>query len=211
MDDIEARRNTSVTTTLGCIVGGDEGRQGPIYFCARIFTSWWASEQIIKALQQQLENNKPPISVEIEFKVDVFGKDRSKDQTKTEKVQTTELTELRGIGSKESHAAGPKEAGPEAPEKDINVEAATRTQGKIEDSPREEDSGITAEVLDSSLNIEPAKITAYPEWGQINAIQWITFVLGYIFGLLVVWCTCGPALFVLYTTPPVVSCFTLPL
>jgi hypothetical protein len=60
-------------------------------------------------------------------------------------------------------------------------------------------------ALDLYLRINVARITAYPEWKEIGRHQWIHLILANILGLVVQWGTTGPAIWVMYWSPPVVS------
>jgi hypothetical protein len=210
-DDL-ARKSVRIPTLLGANISGDEGREGPVYFSARLLTSWWASEQIIRgfeAWRERIGTIELPQCEEVVFQMNVFNKDGHNDFSNYN--QTIELVELRAIGEeqKEEDSKGPQATESILTEEDaqsaINLEASTPLRDQKEKEDDDNDTRITPEELDNSLNIRPQGITAYPTWSQIGIEQWRVFALGAVFGLLVLWCTCGPSLYVLYTTPPVVS------
>ena len=64
-------------------------------------------------------------------------------------------------------------------------------------------------ALDRYLGIDVARFAAYPEWEDISRGQWARFIMANLFGLVVQWGTSGPAIYVMYYSPPVVS-FPLP-
>jgi len=66
----------------------------------------------------------------------------------------------------------------------------------------------TPEALDRYVNIVPHEITAYPKWSQIGLDQWIRFGAGNTFGIILLISTCGPAVFVMYMSQPIVSTFS---
>lgn len=60
-------------------------------------------------------------------------------------------------------------------------------------------------ALDQYLDINIANFKVYPEWKDVDRDTWIRFLLANIFGLVVQWGTSGPAIYVMYYSPPVVS------
>ncbi|RDW85315.1 hypothetical protein BP6252_02905 [Coleophoma cylindrospora] len=58
-------------------------------------------------------------------------------------------------------------------------------------------------ALDRYLGIDIDRFTAYPEWKEINLNQWVHFIMANLFGLVVQWGTSGPAIYVMYYSPPV--------
>jgi hypothetical protein len=60
-------------------------------------------------------------------------------------------------------------------------------------------------TLDRYLGIDVSRFTAYPEWEDIDLGQWIRCIMANLFGLVVQWGTAGPAIYVMYYSPPVVS------
>jgi hypothetical protein len=204
-DDVNADNNIRIPTWSWLSVIGDEQKQGPVYFPAKMFTSWWTAEQIIRGfekLHERLQNKEMPKDEAIPFRTEVIGRHESLEgSTNTDDIELSEV--------------GPREVGngEDEIEEPGKIKIAKIVIRRVDDEPRkwdpnqpaEDNFRATPEALDRYLNIVPADITAYPEWKEIDRQQWSRFVSGHTFGLLFVWCTTGPAIYVMYMAEPVVS------
>jgi len=72
-----------------------------------------------------------------------------------------------------------------------------------EETPEKNISG-SSKALDDYLGIKVTDITAYPEWNRITGEQWAHLIVANLFGLIVHWGTSGPAIYIMYYSPPVV-------
>jgi len=62
----------------------------------------------------------------------------------------------------------------------------------------------SSKAFDDYLHIDVTKIRAYPEWKEITGQQWAHLIAANLFGLIVQWGTSGPAIYLMYYSPPVV-------
>lgn len=184
-EDGKAYGSVRIPEMWGFSIEGDGKSEGLNAFSYRFFPSEWSGDHVIRgfeALHGRLKSNEVPDADQDEGTF--FPKD--------------------GI-YKTAHAS-------EGESLDLETGVAlstvgTRQPSKTWDStkPPGINLGGSSKVLDQYLGIDIARFTAYPEWDEISRGQWVRFIMANLFGLVVQWGTSGPAIYVMYYSPPVVS------
>jgi hypothetical protein len=197
-DDTEVYNAIQIPKLWGCTIDAYGEGEGPTNFSGKFFTAWWASQSIIRGLEttghrlkenkvpdlEHLEDNKDPANGNdfgVNFRTDVFGLKKSED----EKSMDVEI---------ETVAETTASIDP--------VVSRTRTWNP-QLAPAENFRG-TSKALDSYTGINVAKLTAYPEWSEIDWQQWTRFAVANLFGLAMQWGTAAPAIWVMYFSRPIV-------
>jgi len=204
-DDERACKDAQIPALWGfSIEGGGEG-EGLINFPSKFFTASWASQWIVKmfeAMGDKLKVNRVPSLSDIP---NTGGADNGKSFSEDFRREGL----FDGV-KKPDDVKIPDEA----KEVDLEKGSTTVSIGPIVSpirtwdlslSPEENMWPASVEVQDGYVSIDVKHLTAYPEWSEIGCAQWILFAAGNLFGLALQWGTCGPAIWVMYFSPPVVS------
>ncbi|KAF8847427.1 hypothetical protein BDZ45DRAFT_754919 [Acephala macrosclerotiorum] len=182
-EDKEAIKKVLIPETLGSSIEGDGETEGVNAFPYRFLPSEHTSNLIIggfESLHDRLEQNRIPDADQDE--TEIFQPGGSDTVTYSSNLGSLELG--NGLPSNTKSAVRP-----------------IRTWNS--ELPPERNFEAKSGALDLYLRIDVARITAYPEWKEIGRHQWVRLILANIFGLVVQWGTTGPAIWVMYWSPPV--------
>ncbi|OCK74128.1 hypothetical protein K432DRAFT_447470 [Lepidopterella palustris CBS 459.81] len=197
-EDSGALDDIRIPKWWGFSIEGDGEREGPVNFAPKFFTSWWTCQSIIQgfeAFHDRLKTNQVPDAD--------YGSDNGDHENKQSEAVDFRIGGL--FVSEDAANSGVLEMKMDSTVKSIvgvvPVNAGARTwDSRI--SPEENLRG-TSKALDRYLRITVAALTAYPEWKDIGWDQWGRFFVGNMLGLLLQWGTCGPAIYVMYFSPPI--------
>jgi hypothetical protein len=184
-EDGKAKDNVRIPEMWGFSIEGDRESEGLNTFPYRFFSSEQTSDQVIRAfesLQDRLKKNQVPDADQDEsavFQTNGFSDTASASDIKS--LDHNDGVELTAVGT------------------------VRRVRTWDSNEPPQRNLGGSAGAMDRYLRIDFNRFTAYPEWNEISHSQWIRFITANLFGLAVQWGTSGPAIYVMYYSPPVVS------
>jgi hypothetical protein len=182
-EDGRAYDNVRIPEMWGFSIEGDGEHEGLITFPYRFFTSEQSSDHIIRSyesLHNRLKNNQVPDAEESEiFQTDGF-------------YNTAHASDAESLDLENGVALTPVGI-----PRHVRIWDWTVPLGRILSG--------SSSALDRYLEIDVTRFTAYPEWKDISRSQWIPFIMANLFGLVIQWGTIGPAIHVMYYSPPVVS------
>jgi hypothetical protein len=196
-DDKEVYDSIRIPTFLGFSVEAYGEGEGPINFSGKFFTAWWASRSIIKGFETMgrcLKENKFPDHEDFTGNGDPGSDNNFGVSFRTEGLFDVKRPEDAKFMDIEMMAT--------AETTDLISPIVSRTRNWDYTVPPAQNLRGTSEALDRYVGINPANLTAYPEWSEISWGQWVRFALANLFGLALQWGTCGPAIWVTYFSPP---------
>ena len=176
-----------IPTIWGFSIEGDGESEGVSTFPWRYFLAWQSSDRIMKGFESFYDRLK---------KDQVPGLDHDgSDNTVFDTVEPFGAVRVSGTESLNHN-------------KEVTSVAISNVQKDRtwdwRESPETNLRG-TSEALCQYLSVDDDVFTAYPEWEDISWGEWKRFIIANIFGLVIQWGTSGPAIFIMYYSPPVVS------
>jgi hypothetical protein len=184
-EDEKAHDNVRIPSIWGFTIEGDAGKEGLNTFPYRFFSSWQSSDHIMRGFEslcRRLKNNQVPDDNQDTNLI--FHADGLFNTASTSDVES--LGHDKGVALTTVGAMRPAKT----------WDSTAPPENNLRGSPR---------ALDRYLELDVTSLTAYPEWKEITRSQWIRFISANIFGLVVQWGTSGPAIYVMFYSPPVVS------
>jgi hypothetical protein len=189
---VKARDYVRIPRMWGFSIEGDGESEGVSTFPWRFFATWQSSDHVMKGFESfyhRLKDDQVP------------GIDHDQDENTV--FRTRELFDSVHASDVESldHSNGV------ALTTIVNVRPPKTWDWR--ESPESNLRG-TYEALHQYLGIDiDGCFTAYPEWEEIGWDQWMRFIIANLSGLAIQWGTSGPAIYVMYFSPPVVSLSSL--
>jgi hypothetical protein len=202
-EDSKAFEGVAIPRCFGFSVEGDGEQEGPLYFASKFFPGWSSCEHILRAFEMlTVRQKKEEVPRGYSSEND---KDFEMERASKVEFRRNELDNAADASVKDDIELTEYDTG-ETETLDTVIDQ-TRSCVKWDSilSPEENMRGTAAE-MDRYLEIDPSTLTAYPEWRDISWGQWIRFAIGNLFGIIVLWGTSGPAIYIMYFSPPVVRC-----
>jgi hypothetical protein len=181
-EDKEAHEIIRIPEIWSFSVEGDSESEGLNTFPFRFFSSERLSDIVIRsfeAFNDRLRNDQMLDSIQEETVA--FNLSGIFDSPHSSEAQSIELQSMNKVGTLRP----------------------IRTWDS--DGPLRENFRAPPRVLDQYLKLDIDSFAPYPEWREVSCQQWMRFFLANLFGLMVLWGTTGPAIYVMYYSPPVVS------
>ena len=181
-------------------------------FLHRYFSSEWSSSQIIggfEALYVRLKNNEVPMedgrqetpvfqTSGLFNDAQDFGAEPLSHAIKTALATSARVPPIETIDPTDTRSNP-------LPGHDKGIALVTAKSERFIPEPQERSLRGSSRQMDRYLRFDEICFTAYPGWKDISCGQWIRFVVANVFGLVVQWGTSGPAIYVMYYSPPIVS------
>ncbi|KAF2673541.1 hypothetical protein BT63DRAFT_159514 [Microthyrium microscopicum] len=198
-DDEHVHRMLRTPKWLGCQLEPYTEQEGPINFIGKFFAAERAVQIVVdgfESMSQNLRENRLP-----------YSSFEEANGTPTDNTGSGRVSfRLDGLfESSHEVATDSKTTDVEAAIELVTLSTQSLSQPRSWDHTlsRSENLSGTAEALDHFTNIDISTITAYPEWSEITWSQWFRLGSAISFGLAVLWGTCGPAIYVMFNSPPV--------
>jgi hypothetical protein len=199
-DDEIVFEDLRIPTLLGLSIEGDSAGEGLVTFGARFISTWALSEDIMNGFEgvgHRLKNNQAP---DLNDNLDDLG---TEDSNSAHEIFRTDLFEDKRETVDTTVADLEKGT---VVETTVAVSSSiSRTRTWDPRLPPKDIMRTSPEALDRYTGINVRGLKAYPEWKEISWGQWIRFSVANLFGLALQWGACGPAIWVMYFSPPVVS------